>query len=93
MLLHGVGLRVLTMSYLSPGIMIGRDRYHEITTVSGLTPPIGEGLWKNVHSCLLMVIICSQRKLVSQKAVVNRYMGEMLAWVPRCLPPDILVVC
>ena len=63
--LHGRGLSTLTESHLSPEIVIGRDRYYEIPTVSGLTPPIGWGLWNNAHSCPLLVSVCNQRRSVS----------------------------
>ena len=74
--LHRRGLWALTESYLSPGIMIGRDRYHEIPTASALTPPIDQSLWKNEHSHSLLVIVCKQRKSVIWKAAVSKYLGE-----------------
>ena len=86
-LLHGRGLRALTKSHLSPGIVIGRDRYHETPIASGSTPPIGQGLWRSVNSCpLWLVIVCKQRKSVIWNVVVSKYLGKMLARVPRCLP-------
>ena len=74
-------------SHLLPGIVIGRNRYHEIPIVSGLTPPIGWGFWRIAYSHPLLVIVCKQRKPVIWEAVVSKYLGEMLARVPRCLPP------
>ena len=85
--LHGSGLRAPTKSHLSPGIVIGKDRYHEIPPASRPTPPIGWGLWWNVHNCSLLVIFCKQRKSVIWKAIVGKYLRETLARAPRCLPP------
>ena len=91
--LCGRGLRPLAKSHLSPGIMIGRDRYHEIPIASGLTPPIGWGLWRSAYSHPLLVIVCKQRKSVIWKAVVSKYLGDPLARVPRCFPPVNWVIC
>ena len=85
--LCGRGLRSLTESDLSPGIMIGRDRYHEIPIASGSTPSIGCGLWRSAYSCPLLIIVCKQRKSVIWKMVVSKHIGEILARAPGCPPP------
>ena len=60
--------------------------------------PCGAGTWaESVHrsenSLIVILSVNREEELVSKKVVVPKYMGEMLAVIPRCLPPATLVVC